>query len=153
VERPPADGEPIVKDIYIDAPPRVVYTFLTKPAKIAQWIGAQADADPQPGGIVRIAPNAIRGTYLALEPNAKVSFTWGYEGEGHAIAAGSTVVEITLTPEGGGTRLRLVHRNLTGESRAEHDMSWDRYAARMKIAAEGGAPGADPFASPDHHHG
>ncbi len=146
MEPPAENDEPIVKDIYIDAPPRVVYTFLTKPAKIAQWIGTQADADPQPGGIVRIVfngANVVRGTYLVLEPNAKVSFTWGYEGDGHAVPAGSTVVDITLTPDGGGTRVRLVHRNLAGESRAEHDVSWDRYAARMKIAAEGGAPGPD----------
>jgi len=122
----------------------VVYTFLIRPAKVAQWIGTAVDIDPQPGGIVRIVPNGIRGTFLTLEPNAKVSFTWGYEGEGHAVPAGSTVVEITLTPEGGGTRLRLVHRNLTGESRAGHDRGWDHYVARIKIAAEGGTPGPDP---------
>ncbi|HEY2025449.1 MAG TPA: SRPBCC domain-containing protein [Gemmatimonadaceae bacterium] len=148
-ERPAADDQPIVKDIYIDAPPRVVYTFLTKPGKVAQWIGTQADVDPQPGGIVRIVANAagvIRGTYVALEPNAKVAFTWGHEGEGQAVPVGSTVVEITLAPDGGGTRLRLIHRGLTGESRAEHDMRWGGYTSRIKIAAEGGTPGPDPFA-------
>jgi uncharacterized protein YndB with AHSA1/START domain len=135
--------EPIVKDVYIDAPPRTVYTFLTKPGKIAQWIGTAADADPEPGGIVRIVSNTadvVRGTYLTLEPNAKVAFTWGYEGEAHAVRVGSTVVEITLAPDGGGTRVHVIHRGLSGESRAEHDVRWDRYTARMKIAAEGGTP-------------
>jgi uncharacterized protein YndB with AHSA1/START domain len=156
VEQSAASDEPVVKDVYIDAPPQVVYSFLIDPAKIAQWIGTEVDVDPRPGGIFRIVPNrvdVIRGTYLAVEPYSKVTFTWGFEGDGHAVPAGSTVVEITLTPEGEGTRLRLVHRNLAEEPRAEHDMGWDHYVARLRIAAEGGTPGPDPFAAPDHRHG
>jgi uncharacterized protein YndB with AHSA1/START domain len=146
----------IAKDLYIEAPPHIVYSFLTDPSKISEWIGTEIDVDPRPGGIFRIVPNrvdVIRGTYLEVEANAKVSFTWGFEGEGHAVPAGSTVVEITLRPEGTGTRLNLIHRNLTGEWRDKHDAGWNHYVQRIKIAAEGGPLEADPFADPSVRHG
>jgi uncharacterized protein YndB with AHSA1/START domain len=146
----------IRKDVYIDAPPEVVYAFLTEPAKMTTWIGTEVDLDPRPGGVFRIVPNlvdVIRGTFLEAVPYSKVSFTWGFEGDGHAMPAGSTVVEITLEPEGAGTRLRLTHRDLSGEMRDRHDTGWDHYLARVAIAAAGGAPGPDPFADPNHRHG
>ncbi len=146
----------IDKNIYVDAPPHLVYAFLTEPAKMAEWIGTDIELDPQPGGIFRVVPNrvdVIRGAYLELVPHSKVSFTWGYEGNGHAVPAGSTVVEITLAPEGAGTRLRLTHRDLAPEPRAEHDTGWDHYLARFALAAAGGKPGPDPFADPNHRHG
>ncbi len=136
----------IVKDIYIDAPAPLVYAFLTEPAKIAQWIGTEADVNPRPGGLFRIvaAPtDIIRGTYLEAVPNSKVTFTWGFEGEGHTLPAGSTVVEITLHPEGAGTRLNLVHRELPAGWRADHVAGWEYCLARIKLVAEGGR--ASPF--------
>lgn len=70
----------IVKDVYINAPARLVYAFLTEPAKIAQLIGTEADVNPHPGGLFRIVATAtdiIRGTYLEAVPDSKVTFTWG----------------------------------------------------------------------------
>ena len=146
----------IVKDVYIDAPPQVVYAFLTEPAKMAEWIGTEVDLDPRPGGIFRVVPNlvdVIRGQYVETVPYAKVSFTWGFDGAGHEVPAGSTLVEITLEPEGAGTRLRLTHRDLTGEWQDEHAAGWDHYLARIAIAAAGGTPEPDPYADPSHRHG
>ena len=146
----------IVKDVYIDAPPHIVYAFLTQPAKMAEWIGSEIALDPRPGGIFRFSPNTvdvISGEYIVVVPYSRVSFTWGFEGEGEAVPAGSTLVEITLAPEGAGTRLRLTHRNLTGESRDKHDAGWDHYLARIALAAAGGDVPPDPFADPSHRHG
>ena len=58
----------------------------------------------------------------------------------------------TLEPEGDGTRLRLIHRDLTGEQREMHDAGWRRYVARLKIAAEGGEPGPDAIADKSIQH-
>ena len=146
----------IVKEIYIEAPPEIVYAFLTDPAKMLQWIGTEIELDPRPGGVFRVVPNTvdvIRGTFLEATPFSRVSFTWGFDGDGHAVKAGSTVVDITLVPEGTGTRLRLTHRNLTGEARDQHDAGWDHYLARISLAAAGTAPQPDPFANPGHRHG
>lgn len=146
----------IDKERYIDAPPEVVYAFLTDSAKMLQWIGTEIDLDPRPGGIFRVVPNnvdVIRGEFLEAVPFSRVSFTWGFEGEGHAVPAGSTIVDITLTPEGTGTRLRLIHRDLTGEHQERHDAGWDHYLERVAHAATGAAPQPDPFADPRHRHG
>jgi uncharacterized protein YndB with AHSA1/START domain len=146
----------IRKDVFIDAPPHVVYAYLTDPAKMTLWIGTDVVLDPRPGGIFRVVPNVIdviRGTFVEAVPSSKVSFTWGFEGEGHAVPAGSTVVEITLEPEGAGTRLRLTHRDLTGDEHDKHDAGWEHYLARIAIAASGGTPEPDPFADPNHRHG
>ena len=151
-------SEPIAKDVYIAAPRHIVYAFLTDPAKVAQWFGIDPQLDPRPGGLFRItfdregAENVARGEYVEAVPHSKVAFTWGFEREGHAVPAGSTLVEITLEPEGDGTRLRLIHRDLTGEQREMHDAGWRRYVARLKIAAEGGEPGPDAIADKSIQH-
>jgi uncharacterized protein YndB with AHSA1/START domain len=148
--------KPLVKDIYIEAPPEVVFAFLTDPAKMVRWMGLTAELDPKPGGIYRLDPNGremIRGTYLEVIPNSKVVFTWGWEEPGARIPAGSTVVEITLKREGLGTRLRLVHRDLPDDRREQHDLGWAHYLSRLKTVSEGGKPGADPCADPNVQHG
>jgi uncharacterized protein YndB with AHSA1/START domain len=139
----------IVKDIYLDAPASLVYEFLTEPAKIVQWLGTGADVNPRPGGLFRIpmlGNDVVRGTYLEAVPNSKVTFTWGFEGEGHELPAGSTVVEITLAPEGAGTRLKLVHRELPADWLPDHSAGWDYCLARIQLVAQGGH--ASPFDPP-----
>lgn len=151
------DGsEPVVKEVYIDAAPARVYAFLTQPEKMARWIGTEIEIDPRPGGIFRVSPNradVIRGEYIVVEPFSRISFTWGFEGEGQGVPAGSTTVEITLQPQDNGTLVRLVHRGLSGDSRANHSRGWDHYLSRIKIAAEGGPVVPDPLADPTVRHG
>ena len=104
---------PLFKEILIDAPPSVVFQFLTDPAKMIRWMGISAEIDPKPGGIYRLDPNGrdvIRGEYLEVVPDSRVVFTWGWEKPSPgmpAVPAGSTQVEIDLQPENGRTRLRL----------------------------------------------
>ncbi len=150
------DDGPIVKDIRIDAPPEIVFEFLTDPAKLIRWLGLRAELDPRPGGIFRVDPNGrdvIRGTYLETVPHSRVVFTWGWEAPGRGVPAGSTKVEITLARDGTGTRLRLTHRNLPSGSRKGHDERWTHYLDRLKTASEGGDPGVDPLANPESRHG
>ena len=62
-------SEPIVKEIYIDARPSVVFKFLIDPRKMTRWMGIRAEIDPRPGGIYRVEPNGrdvIRGEYLEV---------------------------------------------------------------------------------------
>jgi uncharacterized protein YndB with AHSA1/START domain len=78
-------------------------------------------------------------------------FTWGWESGDPAFAPGSTVVEVTLQPDAGGTLLRLEHRNVPRESQSRSGAGWDHYLARLALAASGRDPGRDPWATaPDH---
>ena len=85
-----------------------------------RWTGIRADLQPTHGGIYfpdPIGRGVIQGSYLEVVPHSRVVFTWGYEEPGHSVPPSSTVVEITLTPEGKGMRLRLIHRELPPEER------------------------------------
>jgi uncharacterized protein YndB with AHSA1/START domain len=150
------DDKPLTKEIYIDAPPDVVFSFLTDAEKMVRWMGLTAEIEPKAGGVYRLNPNGrefIRGTYLEVITNSRIVFTWGWEEPGARIPAGSTTVEITLQREGTGTRVRLVHRGLPADRRENHDLGWTHYLSRLKIASEGGQPGPDPCADPAVQHG
>jgi hypothetical protein len=54
---------------------------------------------------------------------------------------GSTTVEITLTPDGDATVVRLVHSGIPTPQAAEsHRGAWNRFLPRLAIAAAGGNP-------------
>src|SRR5215471_4541703 len=141
--------QPIRREVMIDAPPDVVFSFFTDPAKFILWLGRVAELDARPGGLFRVNVNGrdvVRGTFLEVVPPRRVVFTWGWEGKESAVPPGSTRVEITLAPEGaGGTRLRLTHTGLPEPSRGGHDEGWVHYLARLGVAAPGGDPGPDPL--------
>jgi uncharacterized protein YndB with AHSA1/START domain len=152
----PAGDEPLIKTIDIEAPCEFVFDFLVRPGNMTRWIGVYAELDPKVGGIVRIDPNGrdvIRGTVLEILRPTRLVFTWGWERPDSTVPAGSTVVEITLTPVAAGTRLTLVHRRLPDGMRDRHDVGWSHYLGRLKIVAEGREPGPDPYADPTLRHG
>ena len=73
-------------------------------------MGVHAEIDPRPGGIYRVDANGravIRGEYLEVIPPSRVVFTWGWEDSESGFPPGSSRVEIDLSAEGKGTRLRL----------------------------------------------
>lgn len=151
--------EPIVKEVFIEAPPSVVFQFLTDPQKMIRWIGINAKIDPRPGGIYWLDPNGrdfIRGEYVEVIPNRRVVFTWGFENPSPgmpAVPAGSTQVEIDLEPEGKGTRLRLTHRQLPPQPRERYEQGWGHYLRRLQSVCEGSEPGPDPYADLSVRHG
>jgi len=71
------------------------------------------------------------GQYKLVEPPRRIVFSWGWEGDAE-VAPGSTTVEITLTPDGSGTLLRLRHSDLPNEQQqAIHQEGWRMYTARL----------------------
>jgi len=97
-------------------------------------MGIGAELDPTPGGIFRLDVDGVHhaaGRFVAVEPPHRVVFTWGWEGSPE-VAPGSTTVEITLVPDGGGTLLRLRHTDLpTEEQRASHRGGWVQYTRSL----------------------
>ena len=112
------------------------------------WKGTWANLDPRPGGMYRVnvTGTAIaRGEYLEVSPVTRVVFTWGWEGKDSAVPPGSSTVEVTLTPDGDGTVVRLLHRGLSAEAAAEHRQGWTHYLGRLTETSEGRDPGPDPM--------
>jgi len=145
-------GEPsdevIEREIRIEARPETVFAFFTDPEKMIRWKGIQATLDARPGGIYRVDMNGkdvARGVYLEVEPPTRVVFSWGWESEESHLPPGSSRVEITLTPDGDGTRVRLRHLDLPKTHVADHAAGWDTTCAAVEAGA-GRDPGPDPWA-------
>jgi uncharacterized protein YndB with AHSA1/START domain len=135
--------------VTIEARPETIFPFFTDEDLWSQW-GGVGTLDPRPGGIFRSAvtqTRIARGEFVEVEPPHRVVFTWGWEGEDSAVAPGSSTVEVTLTPDGEHTILRLVHRDLPSRELAEsHTAGWDHYLERLQILGMGGDPGPDAWA-------
>jgi uncharacterized protein YndB with AHSA1/START domain len=137
------------RTLSIDASPETVWEFFVDPEKLMRWKGINADLDERPGGIYRcevIPGHTALGEYVELDKPHRLVFTWGWDGDKDSVPPGSSTIEVKLTPEGDGTSLRFVHRDLpTAASVASHAHGWDHYLPRLEIAAGGGEPGADPW--------
>jgi uncharacterized protein YndB with AHSA1/START domain len=139
----------VVTEIRIAATPQTVFAYFVDPVKMVRWIGTRAEVDPRPGGTYAVDMNPqtrARGEYVEVVPHSRVVFTWGWMGD-KTVPPGSSTVEVTLTPHGDGTYVRLVHRGLmTGEMREQHRDGWQLYLRRLGVAAAGGDPGPEPNA-------
>jgi uncharacterized protein YndB with AHSA1/START domain len=159
-------------EIRVGARPETVFSYFTDPAKMVQWMGAEATLDPRPGGVCRIVfqppeeqvefvrtafgaredqeaepsdARVVLGKFVEVDPYRRISFTWGWELELFAIPPQSTEVEVSFTPGGADTVLRLAHRRLPSAAVAFHQAGWEHYLGRLAIASAGGNPGPDPW--------
>ncbi len=148
--------------MHVAAPPAVIFSYLTDPARYVQWMGSQAILEPVPGGAYQVQMSdgfAAAGTFTVIDPPRRLAFTWGWAdddaarhvlgeqrgSDGGALPPGSTRVAITLHDEDGGTRLTLRHHDLaTSDLVQAHQVAWETYLDRLRIRAAGGDPGPDP---------
>ena len=117
------DALKIEHTITIDATPERVWTFLTEPQYVAQWLGCMRYAKSvghvfymQQDEAKRHADDIAGATHceiLQLEEPYKFSFSWYLPG------TPATEVHISLAPLGKSTQVTLVH---TG---------WDKFDAKV----------------------
>jgi uncharacterized protein YndB with AHSA1/START domain len=142
----------------IAARPETVFAYFTDPERYRRWQGVDAELDPRPGGTFRVRMTGrshmvVRGTYVEVEPPARLVFTWGWEHAGelgrgaHGILPGTTIVEVVLVPDGDGTIVHVWHRGLPDEAACEfHSYGWDLTLDRLVAVAIGDDPGPNPLA-------
>jgi uncharacterized protein YndB with AHSA1/START domain len=171
----PAETSVVEHEVRIAARPETVFAFFTDPAKMVQWMGAEATLDPRPGGVCRIAfqPSRQRveslsdafggqrerarelletnrvgvmsGEFVEVDPHRRIVLTWGWEDELLAVPPQSTAVEVAFIADGDGTIVRLAHRRLPAAAVAFHEAGWQHYLPRLVIAAAGWNPEPDPW--------
>jgi uncharacterized protein YndB with AHSA1/START domain len=134
-------GGPLIeREIRIAAPPAVVFAFFIDPALIARWMGTNPTIDARAGGAIRIEfprtdrTDVMRGVLLELDPPRRLVFSWGFDGN-DTLPPGASTVEVTLVPDGTGTRLRLVHRDLPEPERTQHEGGWDYFLEHLATSA------------------
>ncbi|HET7016339.1 MAG TPA: SRPBCC domain-containing protein [Streptosporangiaceae bacterium] len=139
-------GEIFQTDVELPASVEEVFRHLTDPAAMIRWMGQHATLEPEPGGAFCVDINGVpvRGRYLEVEPPHRVVVSWGVAGSAD-MPPGATTVEFTLTPIRSGTRLRLVHRDLSDRQADMHAAGWGHFLPRLGTAVSGADPGPDPW--------
>ena len=143
----------VERELRIAARPEIVFGLLTDPQQILRWHGLEAEIDARPGGVYRLVSNELghveEGRFLEVVPFTRLVYTWGWAPGPFEVPAGSTTVTFTLTPEGEGTRLHLLHVGLPSavEVASAHGAGWDHYLARMVFVAEARELPADEWRS------
>jgi len=128
----------IERDIQIDAPAERVWSLITEAEHIGRWFAdSGAEIDLRPGGALtmRWADYGVAHARIVdVEPHTRFSYRWvpspsaGVE----PTDGNSTLVEFTLEPEAGGTRLRVVESGFD---------QLDRSPAGIAEAVEGNTKG------------
>jgi uncharacterized protein YndB with AHSA1/START domain len=133
----------IEKDILIDAPVDVVWRVITEPDQIVRWFSDEAEVDLRPGGQGRLVfrgGDSYQLEIVAVEPPTRFAFRW-VQPSLVARLDDSMLVEFTLEPEGGGTRLRVVESGFdrvdwSDEEKARyaerHTEGWERLLGRLR---------------------
>jgi uncharacterized protein YndB with AHSA1/START domain len=121
--------EQIAREIVVDAPVARVWAILTEAEHIEEWFAFDgATIDLHLGGAL-VMTWKEHGTYHArierVEPHRLFSYRWALRADEAPAEGNSTLVEFTLTPEGTGTRLRVVESGfrdlqLTAAEQATH---------------------------------
>jgi uncharacterized protein YndB with AHSA1/START domain len=144
----PDDRDSVFREVRVAADPATVFAYLTAPDKLTRWAGTEATSDPRAGGVYQTVINPghiISGRYVEVRQPCRLRYTWGWV-DSNRIPPGSSLVEITLSPDGAGTRLTLTHTLLPEAVRRGHEEVWDHYLPRLARAAAGHDPGPDPWA-------
>jgi uncharacterized protein YndB with AHSA1/START domain/uncharacterized damage-inducible protein DinB len=128
------------------ATPGQVFDALADRDAVEQWFGPNdemtvtvTDWDFEPGGKYRIQlihqfgnTHTVGGTFIAIEPAKKLSYSWQWEDEGYR-EMGVSEVTYELTPIDGGTELRLTHAGLpNNEAVIGHSEGWNGGLWRME---------------------
>ena len=138
------------RTITIDAPPELVFEFLTETPRWAAWWGAGSEIEARPGGRMKIRyPDGSEavGEVLEVQPPERLVFTYGYA-SGAMIPPGGSRVTMELEPAGGATRLRLTHEYHDRQVLDRHVQGW-RYQLSLFANAVADVLFADAAASVD----
>ena len=138
----------IDREIHIDASPATVFDVITSPEHLKEWWPDEAVIEPTPGATGEIVfgdrasadAQIPQVTVVDAVPPRLFSFRWTHaEGE-EAREGNSLLVTFELTPDGGGTRLRMTETGFREmgwevatleEQYRDHADGWDYFLPRL----------------------
>ncbi|HVO74570.1 MAG TPA: SRPBCC family protein [Ignavibacteriaceae bacterium] len=121
-------GEPIVKEVLLNAPFSKVWKALTRKEEMKQWYFDIAEFKPEPGFEFSFEGGTETKKYLHLckikevVPERKISYTWKYKGY-----PGISLVTFELYGEGGKTRLKLTHEGIESFGSGNPDFAKENF--------------------------
>ena len=136
----------IVRELFIEASPEVVFDVVSRPEHLREWWPDDADYDPTPGGTGHIVfgtdADATRESFTVVEADAprRFSFRWTHPAGEAAAPGNSLLVTFELTPAEGGTTLHMTETGfrelgweaaVLEEQYAAHETGWNHYLPRL----------------------
>jgi len=144
------DETPVMVRRHLAATPQNVFAAFSEPRLVRRWLTPSPDItltllrfDFRQGGTYRFGyelPDGrtviVGGSYRTIEPPSKIVFTWIIEPPDEH-AGIESLVTVTITPEGTGSKLVILHEKLTRpDAVARHALGWrgalDRLPALLK---------------------
>jgi uncharacterized protein YndB with AHSA1/START domain len=118
-------ADKIEREIMIEAPVERVWTTLTSAEHLGKWFGdAGAEIDLKPGGALVLRwkdYGTVLGRVEKVESPHTFTYRWGNGPGQDPSGSNSTHVEFTLSPEGNGTRLRVVETGISTLDGSDED--------------------------------
>jgi len=139
----------IEREIYVDAPPEVVFEVVSRPEHLREWWPDDAELDdPAPGGTGALTFGGHGGesamtvpmTVVESVPPRLFSFRWAYDPSLAPGPSNSFLVTLELVPSGSGTTLRLTETGFREQgwevavleaAYQDHAQAWDRFLPRL----------------------
>jgi uncharacterized protein YndB with AHSA1/START domain len=134
----------IEREILIEAPVEVVWRIVTEPDQIKQWFSDEVELDLTVGGEGRFKFSADVSYHLqveTLDPPRRFAFRWVQPERARVDSRNSMLVEFTLEPEAGNTRLRVIESGFdtidwSDERKAkyaeDHSKGWQLLLGRLR---------------------
>ena len=117
--------ETIEQTAIVEATPEEVYDAYVDPKKHSEFTGSPATGSPRVGGRFTAWDGYIKGKFVKLEKGKRAVHEWtttewpaGYP---------PSVVELTFTPKGRKTELKMVHTKVPAEQAPEYAEGWNDY--------------------------
>src|SRR5215211_3968743 len=111
-------ADQIEREIIIDAPVERVWTTLTSAEHLGKWLAdSGAEIDLKPGGAVALnwaGYGKVIGRVEKVESQRTFAYRWTNGPAPELTDGNSTYVDFNLSPEGNGTRLRVVESGFLG---------------------------------------
>jgi uncharacterized protein YndB with AHSA1/START domain len=138
----------IERSVHIEAPVELVWRMVTEADQVVRWFADEIDLHASPGyeGSMTFRPESggtveVPIRVESVEPPRRFTYRWNHPAGTTASPANSTLVEFTLAPEDGGTRLRVVETGHDGLGWPqdqqdtfvdEHLEGWSWHLARLE---------------------
>src|SRR3954451_24066885 len=132
----------IERELYVDAPPEVVFDVVGDPEHVKEWWPDEARYEAvvgSAGGILFAnadGHDAVALTVVEMTPPRRFSFRWTHPGGEQAVEGNSLLVVFDLVPQGSGTLLRFRETGF-------REMGWE--AAVLEAAYQDHVAGWDHF--------
>jgi uncharacterized protein YndB with AHSA1/START domain len=123
--------ETIERSIDLDAPADDVWRAISDEGMLGDWLSAEVELDPRPGGVLRCLGEDGEerfGSVELVEEGERLAFNWRRDG------LETSRVELRIAELDEGTRLTVVETGLRAPAAPEASLRWSKRFESLRLA-------------------